>query len=309
MQKFMMVLTAVLAFGLTAFDADAAKRLGGGSNVGAQRNMTAQPPAKPPAQQAQQAAPATPTPAPTPAPSGMSRWLGPLAGLAIGAGLASMFMNAGMGAGLASAMGGILMIALLAGAALFAWRMLRTKTAGNNNLQYAGANAGSNGSTYTQTPAATTPATAGGMPQIGSALGGTATAPSPATEAAASRFPAGFDAEQFARHAKLNFTRLQQANDKRDVSTMRDYMTPQLYSAITAALDPMGVAQNTEIVSLDAQVVEVVTEDGKHIASVRFTGSLRDRADPAPENFDEIWHLEKPLDGSSGWLISGIQQV
>jgi predicted lipid-binding transport protein (Tim44 family) len=301
MNKFLMVLTTVLAFGMSAFDAEAAKRLGGGGNVGAQRNMTAQPPAKTPAQQAQPAAPAAPTPAPQP--SGMSRWLGPLAGLAIGAGLASMFMNAGMGAGLASAMGGILMIALLAGAALFAWRMLRGKPAGNNNLQYAGANAGA-AAPYAPAPAAT-PATAGGMPQIGSALGGAAAAP--AVEA--SRFPPGFDAEQFARHAKMNFTRLQQANDKRDVSTMRDYMTPQLYTAITAELDPMGVAQNTEIISLDAAVVEVVTENNMHIASVRFTGSLRDRADPAPETFDEIWHLEKPLDGSSGWLISGIQQV
>ena len=71
----------------------------------------------------------------------------------------------------------------------------------------------------------------------------------------------------------------------------------------------MGVAQNTEVVSLDAEVVEVVTENAHHIASVRFTGSLRDHASAEAESFDEIWHLEKPLDGASGWLISGIQQV
>jgi predicted lipid-binding transport protein (Tim44 family) len=200
------------------------------------------------------------------------------------------------------AMGSILMIALLAAAALFAWKMFRSKPAGNNNLQYAGANAGE------AAPAHVTPASsAGGMPQIGSALGGAAAAPAAAPEA--NRFPAGFDAAQFAVHAKMNFTRLQQANDKRDVSTMRDYMTPELYTAITAQLDPMGVVQHTEIISLESEVVEVVTENNKHIASVRFTGSLRDKADPAAEAFDEIWHLEKPLDGSSGWLISGIQQV
>ena len=296
MNKFLMVLSAVLTLSFSTFDADAAKRLGGGGNVGAQRNMTAQPPAKSPAQQAQQAAPAAPTPAAQP--SGMSRWLGPLAGLAIGAGLASMFMGSGMG----GAMGSILMIALLAAAALFAWKMFRSKPAGNNNLQYAGANAGE------AAPAHVTPASsAGGMPHIGSALGGAAAAPAAAPEA--NRFPAGFDAAQFAVHAKMNFTRLQQANDKRDVSTMRDYMTPELYTAITAQLDPMGVVQHTEIISLESEVVEVVTENNKHIASVRFTGSLRDKADPAAEAFDEIWHLEKPLDGSSGWLISGIQQV
>ena len=136
MNKFLMVLSAVMTLSFSTFDADAAKRLGSGGNVGAQRNMTAQPPAKSPAQQAQQAAPAAPTPAAQP--SGMSRWLGPLAGLAIGAGLASMFMGGGMG----GAMGSILMIALLAAAALFAWKMFRSKPAGNNNLQYAGANTG-----------------------------------------------------------------------------------------------------------------------------------------------------------------------
>jgi predicted lipid-binding transport protein (Tim44 family) len=291
MNRFLMVLCATLTFSLFAFDADAARRLGGGGNFGAQRSITPQP-ARPP----QQAAPAASAPAPvaTPQPSGMSRWLGPLAGLAVGAGLASLFMNNGMG----GAMGGILMMVLLAAAAMFAWRMLRAKT-DPGTLQYAGA-------TPAPAPSPFNVPAGGGMPKIGSGLGATADA-TPA--AGNNRFPPGFDAEQFARHAKLNFTRLQQANDKRDVSTMRDYMTPQLYTAIVAELDPMGVAQSTEIVSLDADVVEVVSENDKHIASVRFTGSLRDKASAETESFDEIWHLEKPLDGSSGWLISGIQQV
>ena len=279
MNKF---LIAILAFGLVVFDASAAQpqRLGGGKNVGAQRSATAQPPAKAPAQQAAPAAAPVATPAPPP--SGMSRWLGPLAGLAIGAGLASMFMGGG---GMGGAIGSILMVLLLAGAALFAWRMFRSKPA-DNNLQYAGEEL--------QTSTTGT----GGIPQIGSAV-----------VPEASRFPAGFDAAQFAVHAKMNFTRLQQANDKRDVSTMRDYMTAEFYSAITAQIDPMGVVQHTEIISLEAAVVEVVTENNKNIASVRFTGSMRDAATASTETFDEIWHLEKPLDGASGWLISGIQQA
>ena len=99
MNKLMMIFAAVLTLGLIAPDADA-KRLGGGSSVGKQRTIT-QPAAKPPAQQAQ-----APAATPAPQPSGMSRWLGPLAGLAIGAGLASMFMGNGLG-GLGGAFGSL----------------------------------------------------------------------------------------------------------------------------------------------------------------------------------------------------------
>lgn len=289
MNKLLMVLCTVIAFSLLAVDADAARRLGAGKSFGIQRNMTAQPAAKPPAQPAQPAAPAaTPAPIAQPQPSGMSRWLGPLAGLAVGAGLASLFMNNGMAGGL----GGILMVGLLAAAAMFAWRMLRSKPLGGD-LQYAGANAAPIGS-------------AGGMPRIGSALGST---PQEPATAAPPRFPPDFDAEQFARHARQNFARLQQANDKRDLSIMRDYMTPQLYAEISAEIDPMGPLQKTEITALEVNVLEVVTENAFHIASVRFTGAMRDAADGALESFDEVWHLEKPVDGSSGWLIGGIQQL
>jgi predicted lipid-binding transport protein (Tim44 family) len=294
MNKLLIALCTILSFSLFTHNADAARRLGGGGNIGAQRNITPQP-AKPPSQP--QAAPApAPAPVAAPQPSGMSRWLGPLAGLAAGAGLASLFMNNGMG----GALGSLLMMVLLAAAAMFAWRMLRAKSEGGGNLQYAGATA--------PAPAAPAPvmSAGGGMPKIGSALG---SAEEPVTVPSTNRFPPGFDAAQFARHASTNFARLQEANDKRDVSTMRDYMTPELFAAINAQIDPMGAAQHTEILSLDADVIEVVTENNRHIASVRFTGSLRDKADPQIESFDEIWHLEKPLDGSSGWLISGIQQV
>ncbi|MCE9640189.1 MAG: Tim44 domain-containing protein, partial [Betaproteobacteria bacterium] len=173
MNKLMTIFAAVLTLGLIAPDADA-KRLGGGSSIGKQRTITqpaakppAQPAAKPPAQQAAPAAaPAPGTPAPQP--SGMSRWLGPLAGLAIGAGLASMFMGNGLG----GAFGSILMILALAAAAMFVFRMLRPKQQTEQPLQYAGAGA-------TAAPSA--------QPDLSTGFGGAAPA-----APAANRFPPGF---------------------------------------------------------------------------------------------------------------------
>jgi len=282
MNKMLMVFAALLSLSVVAHDADA-RRVGGGTNLGKQRTITPAP--KAPAQ-APSATPAAPVQQPQP--SGMSKWLGPLAGLALGAGLASLFMNNGM----AGAFGGILMILLVAAAAMFAWRMLRSKQQAGSpqragSLQYAGAGA------------------PGKLTDLSTGFGGGAGAPA----ISANRFPPGFDAEQFARHAKLNFTQLQAANDKRDMSTMRDFMTPELYAEVAAQIAAeTGGPQQTDVVTLNAEVLEVVSDGAAHIASVRFSGMIRERADGAAEAFSEVWHLEKPLDGSTGWLISGIQQ-
>jgi len=273
MKNTIMFLVALLGLSLVAIDADAANRLGGGSSVGRQRQITPAPKAPAPS-----AAPA----APAQQPSGMSKWLGPLAGLALGAGLASLFMGNGM----AGAFGGIMIMLLIAAAALFAWRMLRRKPQ-SEPMQYAGAGA------------------QGSPPNISNMFGGGATAPA----VTANRYPPGFDAAQFARHAKLNFTQLQAANDRRDLSAMRDFMTPELYAQIAAQIPPSdGAPQKTDVVTLNAEVLEVVTEGEAYVASVRFSGTIRERADGAAESFSEVWHLEKPINGNTGWQICGIQQ-
>src|SRR5262249_56342406 len=52
--------------------------------------------------------------------------------------------------------------------------------------------------------------------------------------AATSQWPADFDATEFARHAKLNFVRMQEAHDRRDLSAMREFLTPGRYPGLEA---------------------------------------------------------------------------
>jgi predicted lipid-binding transport protein (Tim44 family) len=262
-------------------DADA-KRLGGGSSIGKQRSITpSAPAAKPGTPAAPAAAPTTP---PQQQPSGMSRWLGPLAGLALGAGLASMFMGNGFG----GAFGSIMLMLLVAAAVIFALRMFRAKTQ-PQSLQYAG------GSPKTEPQL---------LNDVSTGFGGGAPA-----AAVTNRYPPGFDVAQFAQHAKLNFTRLQAANDQGDLTIMRDFMTPELYAQVQAEIKARGPsAQKTDVVTLDAEVLEVVTEGDVYVASVKFAGMIREEADATASPFNETWHLEKPVNGSSGWLIGGIQQ-
>lgn len=282
MKKLLTVMTAIIGLSMVTIDADA-RRLGGGGSFGKQRPSITQQQAAPkaPVQQQQPAA----TGAPAQQPSAAGKWLGPLAGLALGAGLASLFLNNGFAGGLA----GILLIMALVAAAIFVVRMLRAKTAGAP-IQYAGAGA------------------QGGMQPSAAPMFGGGAAPN-SVAATTSRWPAGFDADQFARHARLNFVDMQAAHDRKDLTAMRDFLTPELYKEIEADMQASGNApQKTEVVTLNAEVLDVATEGGLYVVSVRFSGLIREAADQEPQEFGEIWHLEKPVSGRSGWLVSGIQQ-
>ena len=277
----------IAALGLSVSDAEAA-RIGGGRSVGMQRQSVAPRPASP----TQQAAPAPATPAPTAAPAPAAQpkrnWLGPIAGLAAGLGIAALLSHFGMGAGMAN----MLMIALLAMAAVFVFKMLFRRKAepAPQPLQYAGlGNAGP--TAFEAQPAAAPQSAAGGV-------------------AAAPRIPADFDAEGFLRIAKLNFVRLQAANDNKNLDDIREFVAPEIYAEIKLEMDERGTApQQTDVVTLNAELLEVVTEGHQHIASVRFNGMIRENANAAAAPFDEVWNLSKAVDGSRGWVVAGIQQL
>lgn len=278
MRTLLFVALALIGLALVAVDADA-RRFGGGRNTGMQRSAPTQQQAAPkaPAQQ-QQAAPATPAQQP----SAASKWLGPLAGFALGAALFGLFLNNG----LAGVLAGLLLIGLLFAGLVFAARALRGRTA-QQPLQYAGA---------------------GGIEPSFTPLPGGAGANSVA--AATARAPAGFDAAGFLRHARLNFVKLQEAHDRKDLSLMRDFLAPAVYREIEADIRAAGDApQHTEVLTLEAEIVDVVEEAGSYIVSVRFSGLIREAPDHEGAAFSETWHLEKPVNGSGGWVVAGIQQA
>jgi len=307
MRKFLSIVIAMVGLSFVAVDADA-RRMGGGKNIGKQRESISPNQAAPkaPAQAPQQAAPAAPTQkAAAPAqPSGMSRFLGPLAGLAIGAGLASLFFNNGLG----GALGGILLLAALAFGAFMLFRLIKSRMSPQplqRPLQYAGATPSYGGNMGSAPAASPAPIGLGGGAAPHSVAAATQSAP-----AAATPWPADFDAEQFLRHARLNFVHLQQAHDRRDLSAIGDFLTPELYRDIEAEVKAAGDAtQKTDIVTLNAEVLDVTTEQDRHVVSVRFSGLIREEPGAEAQPFSEVWHLEKPTNGRSGWVVSGIQQA
>jgi len=296
---------------MVAHDADA--RVGGGRSMGAQRPSIAPRSATPPAASSQAATPpgaasqpvmpATPgatlpakpavPAAAAPAASGASRWLGPIAGIAAGLGLAALLSHFGLPEGL----GTVLLLALLAVGVVFLVRMLFARRQAREPLAYAGTSRVGATPTFDKTAV---PEWGGGQrvePVLGTAG---------VTPAFGKSFPPGFDAAGFAKHAKQQFLQLQAAHDAGDRAALRDVLTPEMYAEVLRDLEA-GTRPATEVVNLEAEVLEVVTEADRHWASVRFTGKLREGGG-VPQAFDEVWNLSKPIDGKTGWMLAGIQQ-
>jgi len=215
-----------------------------------------------------------------------NRWLGPIAGLAAGLGLGWLIGQGGFGAML----GTLLVMALIAFAVVFVMRLLtRPKTEGN--MQFAGAG--------NQPVSAPPPSLA---PGIGAepAFGGE---PRP-------NIPVGFDTEGFLRQAKLNFVKLQAVHDSGKLDELREFTSDEMFESVKQDMQQRGASgQHTDVVTLDAELLEALTERDTHWASVRCSGMIRENPDAQPEAFEEIWNLAKPVSGATGWVLAGIQQM
>jgi predicted lipid-binding transport protein (Tim44 family) len=122
--------------------------------------------------------------------------------------------------------------------------------------------------------------------------------------------PAAFDAESFTRTAKMIFIRLQAANDTADLDDLRRFTTPELFASIRLDIQDRGdKPQTTDVVKVDAEVLDVVNESDRQIVSVRFHGQVVEEKGAAPTAFNEVWHLVKPHDDSHAWAIAGIEQM
>ncbi|MGC3962613.1 MAG: TIM44-like domain-containing protein [Rhodocyclaceae bacterium] len=301
-KRLMLSLMLVASTATVMVEFAEAKRIGGGRSLGMQRSTTpparqATPPSAAPQQATPAARPATAQAQP-PAQSGWRRFAGPLAGLAAGIGLAALLSHFGIGGEFAG-----IILAVLAAVVVFA--LIRRFMGGSRQPQPAYAGAGNRNSANTfersQYGAEAQPARFETFQQ----QGGSAAEP-----AADNRFPAGFDAEGFARQAKVNFIRLQAANDNCNLEDIREFTSPEMFAEIKLAIDERGCSvQKTDVVVLNAEVLEVTEENRRYIASVRYHGMVREESGAAPEAFDEIWHLSKPVEGNGGWVLSGIQQA
>lgn len=337
MKLWSVVLVAMLA--VAHGDADA-KRMGGGKSMGKQSSNVTQrdsatPPATPgaPAQgvtnNAAAAKPATAAAAPAAA-AAKKPWGAMLGGLAAGLGLAWLASSLGLGA----AFGQFLLIALMVLAVMVVIglvmrsRKSAAATPARSPFAFQGAGGGSTSPADAQVPRQYSPSNVGNDASarpwergtmafdssrqsgasgvvIGSALAGSQNW----------GVPEGFDAEGFLVAAKRNFTTLQAAWDTSDINTLRSMMTDSMLDEMRTQLREReshreaNQPNHTEVVMLEAQLLGIEDLGDGYMASVEFSGMIREEASAGPSPFREVWNMTKPKSGSSGWLVAGVQAL
>jgi len=315
----LLALTVALAF--TGAEAEA-KRMGGGNSVGKQSSNVTQREAAPAA-----ARPATPAAAPAAA-APKRPWGAMLGGLAAGLGLAWLASSLGFGEGMAQFMTfalAALAIMLVVG---FVLRYLKSRREGagqSSDSPFAFQNAGASpapgyspanvgndasarpweraGAAFDATPASAGTAAQGGS-MIGSALSGSQSW----------SVPAGFDSEGFLAACKTNFVTLQGAWDRSDISALRDMMTDEMLGQIKTQLAEReshtgGTVNKTDVLRLDAQLLGIEETADVYMASVEFSGMIREDESAGASPFREVWNMTKPRHGSGGWLVAGVQAL
>jgi predicted lipid-binding transport protein (Tim44 family) len=334
MKLWTVLLASALAFG--AMDADAARRLGGGSSFGRQSSNVTQRQASPPAAPA---APANVQPQRSPAAQPGSAvptaqparrpWAGMLGGLAAGLGLAWLAHTLGFGA----EFGQFLLFALLAVVIMAVIGVIRSRRQQQQQgasgpgyaYQGAGATADAPVSLREYNPAkvgndaSARPweSTFGPEHQAGSGLGIGSALQNPRHGLGGSQtwgIPAGFDTEGFLTAAKRNFVTLQGAWDGGDMATLRAMMNDEMLGEIRKQIgdrdrQPPPTPQRTEVVMLEAQLLGIEELPTEYMASVEFSGLIREEPSAGPAPFREVWNMIKPKDGTAGWLVAGVQAL
>lgn len=321
MKFWSFVLSVMLALG--SFHAEAAKRFGGGKSIGQQSSNVTQ----------RQAAPANAAPAPAQAPAPASAaapkkpWGAMLGGLAAGLGLAWLANSLGFGEGLAQfMMFGLLALAIMMAVGWFMRSRRASASRHQGGAPYAFQGASPAGTI--ESPASYKPENVGNDASArpwerntaafdaGRATGGSSGSMIGAGLSGPQTWgiPEGFDSEGFLKAAKANFVSLQAAWDKSDIPALRVMMTDVMLKEIQAQLaereSHTGVGGNlTEVVMIEAQLLGIEDIGEAHMASVEFSGMIREEPSAGANPFREVWNMTKAKDGRNGWLVAGVQAL
>ena len=231
-----------------------------------------------------------------------SRWGGILGGALLGLGLGALLSHMGIGGDFAGMISTVLMLALI----FFAIRFLMRRFTGRGKPQDQTAYASQyNDNGYNQSS----------TPEIGSGLphqyaGNQTVNTGSGMQNDNWGIPVDFDVPAFLRAAKSYYIRMQAAWDKADIHDIHEFTTPEMFAEMKLQLQERGPGPNiTDVVSLDAELLGIETLNNEYMASVKFSGMIRESEGAPAEPFAEVWNMTRPISKEGGWVLAGIQQL
>jgi predicted lipid-binding transport protein (Tim44 family) len=128
---------------------------------------------------------------------------------------------------------------------------------------------------------------------------------------AAPVFPADFDAAAFLNGAKAAYTMMQKAWDEGDLAELRALTTDKVFGELQDQIRARGGAANhTELLKVEAEILEVQDVGPDREVAVLFDVLLREAPGSAPAQVREVWHFTRSRNSRQPtWFLDGIQQV
>ena len=123
--------------------------------------------------------------------------------------------------------------------------------------------------------------------------------------------PAGLDGEQVLDAARGRFLRLQAAWDAADVSALRSLTTPEMLEELLHVLTAReSRTSRTDVISLHAELLGLEELGAAYLASIEFSGLIRESAEQGEVPFRELWMLAGSKDdGTPSWRLARQQAL
>jgi len=244
--------------------------------------------------------------------SGMSRFLGPIAGIAAGLGIAALLSGLGLSGAFLELMSSLVLILAVVFLVRWLFRVLRGGAAQPLGATRSGGAAGGHNQ-YRQAHFPQQGQQAGASPSAAQPVPAFSPAGAPQAEADIDDpswfIPADFDVPTFLDNAKSQFAHIQRLWDQGDEESLQQYLTDDLFKELRPSIlaNAQSQTNRTEIVLLNAELMGIEKLDDGYLASVRYSGMLREGNASEATRFEEVWNLLKAE--GTGWLVAGIQQM
>jgi predicted lipid-binding transport protein (Tim44 family) len=149
--------------------------------------------------------------------------------------------------------------------------------------------------------------------QMWSMLGSGDTAPGAAQspDAVPAGGDVGFDSAEFLEGAKLFFSRFQQVATPRDVEDLRGFLSDDVYEQTLAGLPAEAAMARTEVMLVDARLVERKTEGGRTRVTVFYDAQLRKGVSgEQPYHLRTAWEFSRAEGAQNGlWTLDKINMM